>query len=135
LIVNIKDVNTGITKEICCESGDLSRAISSEHGSVFLDSILMKKPCDLVIGIQNNENLKSLDFFNYSHKVLDSFRRVVPRNAFHSIKTMPRDKSYNKVWEYTDKVDGNYFEHLLIENGIGCTRDDESGYTFPTIEQ
>jgi hypothetical protein len=135
LIVHVKNANTGIIKEICCESGDLSRAISSEHGSRFLDSILAKKPCDVLIELMDAENLRNVNFFNYSQKVLDSFRAIVSKNVFDSIKTMPRNKSYNKVWEYTGKLNGNYFEHLLIENGIGCKRDDETGYTIPVISK
>jgi hypothetical protein len=129
----VKDSTTGIVKEICTESKVLSAIIINEYGSKFLNTILLERPCNQIFEFQDKENLNDIGFYNYDFKFLDSLRNVTSKSTFDSIIVMPREESFKIVWRYTDTVKGNYFEHLLIENKIGCKRDDETGYTIPVI--
>jgi hypothetical protein len=131
VVVKVQDKRTGQKKEICCKSDDLSNAILDEYGSDLIDSLKIAKPCKFTFGITNPKNLHALNFYNYDHQVLDSLRNRVPKRVFDSIRILPALRSYRKIWLYTDKLEGNYFEHLMIENGIGCKRDDETGRTLP----
>ena len=133
LIAKVKDANSGVVKEICTDSQSLGGAIISEYRTGFLDSLLAKKPCNPVLVFKHNDNLESIGFFNYNPTILDSLRKEIPKSVFDSISILPRFESFKKIWSFSKELESSYFEHLMIENEIGCKRDDETGVTIPVI--
>jgi hypothetical protein len=130
LVVIIIDLNTSNEKEICCESIDLSYALSLDSVEMSLDSLKYNKNGIPVFEIKSKRALEQLRFYQYNIETVDSLFKHSTNDLIENILIENRESGYSKLLELnTTKFTENYFEHFLFRKEIFTYRDCESGYT------
>jgi PBP1b-binding outer membrane lipoprotein LpoB len=135
VVINITDLNTSNTKEICCTSIDLSYALSLDSVEINTDSLRYDNKGIPTFEIQSIRALEHLRFYEYKVEIVDSLFKYTKDELVEIILKENSENEYSKLLELnTTKYNENYFEHFLYRIGILTQRDCESGYTVITKE-
>lgn len=141
LVFTAIETQTGLKKEICCESNSLYRAFQNEGFSKRklndpfkeYNDILKLKPCDHRFEFLNQSSLECIGFYsyNYSSKCADSLAKTIRKGKLDSIfndttliKHRVLSKYFGRIEDYKKEI---YLIHYLSLKGIYCGKDDISG--------
>lgn len=97
VVVSVKNLNTGQTKEICTEISSLCNAIIKETNVTAIDSIkqyLVSHSAKRTFEIKNNEALKLLKFDTYSLKSEDTLTEIIKQG--HIVDTLMKIREYRR---------------------------------------
>jgi hypothetical protein len=135
IVINVYDLNTSETKEICCESIDLSYALTLDSQKMN-DRIKYDNRGIPTFKFRSIKALNQLRFYQYEVKTFDSLILNTKHDLIDKILQENIETGYSKLLEInTIKFRENYFEHFLYINGIVTYRDCESGYTCISNEK
>jgi hypothetical protein len=110
-VITVKDLNTGVTKEVCTKSKFLSGALYREHGDFDLSKYKPRRYFEF----RNRKALENLRFFDYQQSEL---KKVA---AEFNIRAITDTIEYNGSWEHNfrgkehPKIE--YLAHLLFNQG------------------
>jgi hypothetical protein len=133
LVFKATDLNTGLTKEICCEAPFLSGAIHRElnvdydtKGTEFVDSII-KANSNRTFEFKNQEALKNISFNEYPDYDrllqiakgidLDNYYKTYGANDSSKLMYFESDTGFVQIT----------FTHIMFKCGILTRRDCEAG--------
>ena len=135
IVVNIIDLRTYETKEICCESTDLSFALILDSQGIN-DEIKFDKRGIPTFKFKSEKALNQLRFHQYDVKTVDSLIMNIEYDLIEKIIKEDIETGYSKLLELNSRrFMENYFEHFLYRNRILTYRDCESGYTCISNEE
>lgn len=130
IVFKAVDLNTGKTKEICCEAPFLSGAMEREFaqdydakGSEFIDSLILQNT-NKVFKFKNKEALKNIGFEQYPDSA--RIREVALKNNLeYFVAKYGANDSIASIdfSEYKDKFAQLVFAHIMFECGIVTSRD------------
>ncbi|WP_129366947.1 hypothetical protein [Lutibacter sp. HS1-25] len=133
IVFKATDLNTGLTKEICCEAPFLSGAIHREF-NIKYDSIGIKKVDSIILAnrqrifnFKNKETLKNINFYDYPdyEKIIERAKQI---DLEYYYKTFGKNDSVNSMHFSSDKrIEQVTFAHILFNCGIKTTRDCVAG--------
>jgi hypothetical protein len=123
VVIKVKDMKTGLEKEICTEAPFLSGAIYREWNcGIFQSDSIAKTHKDRYFEFSKDSALWNISFDLYSSKDLADYKSKI------NIDTVIKDIKSGKIMEKTflDKIDRlknqRMFSHLLINQGIMVRR-------------
>lgn len=133
IVFKAKDLNSGLTKEICTEapflSGALHRELGIEYntkGTEYIDSIILSQN-QKTFEFANKEALNNINFFNYpgydrilqiaQGLDLDYYHNKFGKNDLPELKYFESDTGFVQLT----------FTHIMFNCGILTRRDCESG--------
>lgn len=133
IVFKAKDLNTGLTKEICCEapflSGAMHRELQIEYnskGTEYIDSIILANRQG-VFKFKNKEALNNISFFDYPDSTklmkiaegidLDYYSKTFGKNDSSKLMYFKTDTAFVQIT----------FTHIMFKCGILTNRDCEAG--------
>jgi hypothetical protein len=130
---NVKDLNSGLTKEICSEAPFLSGAIHKElgikfdtKGTEYVDSLILHHRQKL-FEFKSEEALNNINFFEYpdSNRIIQIAEEL--DLDYYSKKIGKNDTPELKYFNYETGFVQLTFKHIMFKCGILTRRDCEAG--------
>lgn len=118
-VVKVKDLNTGLTKEICAKgnfvAGTLHREFNVGYARGGKQKIfdLAKSKQDRYFELQNKEALNNISFFDYSSELIDKIKAKYDFDKITEI--IKRDESFS-IQLSDDEMKA--FAHILFNQGF-----------------
>ncbi len=117
-VIKVKDINTGVTKEICTKGNFVSGALHKELNAGYdtngeqkvLDFVKSKK--DRYFEFKNKAALNNISFFDYKTELIDQIQAEYNFNKVYEI--IRKDKKFS-IWLSNDKMKA--FAHILFNKG------------------
>lgn len=116
VVINVTNLKTGSTKEICTEYPYIEGAISKDSNNSIIDE--QKRD----FKFYSDAALNNVDFFNWSINSMDSCLRGI---TVEMLMTEWKNDSVNQYINFHNKYSGEcqtYYAFLLFKNGIMSTR-------------
>ena len=123
VVVKVKNLNTGETKEFCTEAPFLIGAVTRETGAKTYE-LDCKKDKDRYFEFSNDSALWNINFGFYSKAELDAYAETI--NIPHIVKQIQIGKLTNKTFTDGGK-EQILFAHLMFNNGVMIRNDCEAG--------
>ena len=129
IVFNAKDLNTGLTKEICCEAPFLSGAMHRElnisydtKGIEYIDSIILANRQG-VFEFKNKEALNNISFYDYPDK--ETINKIAIKNDldYYFEKYGKNDSIKFLHFEIDTGYIQESFAHIMFKCGIITSRD------------
>lgn len=130
LVVTVKNLNTGETKDICTEASFLNGAVYRETGD-FKISLDCKEHKDRYFEFKKDSAFWNISFDLYTTAELDSFAETI--NVNEITNQVKSGKLTSKTFK-GDRKEQIMFAHLMFNNGImmnrGCLAGNICGLTY-----
>ena len=130
-VIKVKDINSGVTKEICTKgnfvSGALHIELNADYDYKGAQKVLSfaKSKRDRYFEFKNKKALDNISFFQYDSNYLDKVQRKF--NFDNIVKSIKRDKKFSI--SLPDK-EMTTFAHVLFNRGIMSGESDCFGGTL-----
>ena len=118
LVVTVKNLNTGETKDICTEAPFLIGAVNIETGESYF-SLGCKEHKDRYFEFEKDSAFWNISFDLYTNAELDSFAKTI--NVNEITNQVKSGKLTSKTFK-GDRKEQIMFAHLMFNNGVMMTR-------------
>jgi hypothetical protein len=133
IVFKVKDLNSGLIKEICCEAPFLSGAIHREKsidydskGTEYVDSLILSNKYHF-FEFKSKEALENVNFFNYpdSNKIIQ-YSQKLDLDKYYQMFSI-QDSAAMMHFDNDTAFKQLMFAHIMFKCGIITNRDCEAG--------
>lgn len=135
-VIKVKNLNTGVTKEICTKgnfvSGALHMELKADYGEKGEETVLAftKSRKDRYFEFKNKKALDNISFFDYKTKLVDKIQSEY--NIDKAIKIIKKDKDFS-IRLTDDEMKA--FAHVLFNKGYLTGENDCWGGALEYIDR